>query len=118
VYNRSTPELTVEQVEIVGQFSNFSFENRRMSFAVVARKNGIKFPTAPAGRKFKRECQEMLDRERPRWRQSGSTLLPAKLDAREIALRSFDIAVQSRILIPAIIWISGAFTDLFALRAL
>jgi hypothetical protein len=58
------PKLTTEQVEIVGQFADYSFENSRLTFAAVAKKNGIKFPNTPAGRQFKRECREVFDRER------------------------------------------------------
>jgi hypothetical protein len=58
------PKLTVEQIEIVGQFNDLSFENPRLTFAAVAKKNRIKFPNTPAGKLFKRECREVFDRER------------------------------------------------------
>jgi hypothetical protein len=59
-------ELTEEQIEIVGRFNDFSFENPNMTFEEVVLKElgpGF-FPPTPRGRLFERECREVFDRER------------------------------------------------------
>jgi len=60
------PQLTVAQIEIVGQFNDYAFENPSLSFAETARKElGPKaFPNTPNGRKFKSECKAIFDAER------------------------------------------------------
>jgi len=59
-------ELTEAQLEIVGQFNDFSFENPNPPFEeVVLREFGPDlFPVTPQGRLFKMECREVFDRER------------------------------------------------------
>jgi hypothetical protein len=60
------PALTEAQIEIVGQFNDFSFENPKLSFEEVARKElgSNAFPKTPNGRKFRAECKAMFDLER------------------------------------------------------
>lgn len=61
------PQLSIEQIEIVAQFADFSYEYPRLSFEPVAKKIlGAPFPNTPAGKQFKRECREVFDRERQR----------------------------------------------------
>jgi len=61
-----TVKLTAEQIEIIGQFNDYSFENPKMSFEQVARKTlgANPFPGTPQGTKFKQECRKVFDRER------------------------------------------------------
>jgi hypothetical protein len=58
--------LTSAQIEIVGQFNDYSFENPKLNFEQTARKElGPKaFPNSPNGRKFKAECKAVFDAER------------------------------------------------------
>jgi hypothetical protein len=58
--------LSDQQTEIVGQFNDYAFENPRLTFEQVAKKElGRKpFPDTPQGRKFRSECKEIFDRER------------------------------------------------------
>jgi hypothetical protein len=58
--------LSVAQIEIVGQFNDFAWENPKLSFEATARKElGPKaFPKTPTGRKFKVECKAVFDAER------------------------------------------------------
>jgi hypothetical protein len=57
------PKLTLEQLEIVGQMNDISFENNKLSFAQVVKKYGIKF-TGSNGRLFECECRQIFARER------------------------------------------------------
>jgi len=59
-------ELTEDQIEIVGMFNDFSFENPNMTFEeVVLKELGPDFfPATPQGRLFEKECREVFDRER------------------------------------------------------
>jgi hypothetical protein len=59
-----TAKLTTEQLEIVGQFADYSFEYPRLEFDAVSEKVGVKFPNTPAGRLFKKEAKEVFHRER------------------------------------------------------
>jgi hypothetical protein len=60
------PALTTAQIEIVGQFNDYAWENPKLSFEEVARKElGPKaFPNTPSGRKFRAECKAIFDCER------------------------------------------------------
>jgi hypothetical protein len=63
---RKRVKLTEAQVEIVGQFNDYSHENAKLSFEQVARKEfgpGL-FSSTPQGRLFEKECREVFDRER------------------------------------------------------
>ena len=55
--------LTSAQVEIAGQFGNYSFEKPKMTFEQIALKElGPKvFSRPPQGKKFKRECRKVFD---------------------------------------------------------
>jgi hypothetical protein len=58
--------LTEAQIEIVGSFSDHSFENKNLGFDAVAEKvlGPNPFPETPNGRKFRAECKEVFDLER------------------------------------------------------
>ena len=59
-------QLSVEQIEIVGQFSDYSFDFPKLDFKSVA-KNCL--PAGVAGNRtpsFKREAKEVFERERER----------------------------------------------------
>jgi hypothetical protein len=58
--------LTEAQIEIVGQFNDYSFENKKLGFDEVAKKVlGPKpFPRTPNGKKFRAECKAAFDLER------------------------------------------------------
>jgi hypothetical protein len=58
--------LTEAQIEIVGSFSDYSFEYRTLGFDEVAEKvlGQNPFPNTPNGRKFKAECKKVFDLER------------------------------------------------------
>jgi hypothetical protein len=57
------PKLTPEQMEIVGQMNDISFENKKLTFEQAAKKYGIKF-AGSNGRLFERECRQIFERER------------------------------------------------------
>jgi len=59
-------ELTEGQIEIVGMFNDFSYENQNLTFEqVVLKEFGPDlFPPTPQGRQFEKECREVFDRER------------------------------------------------------
>ncbi len=57
--------LTVQQLEIVGQFNDYAFENPNLTFEEVVKKElGKPFLSTLAGRKFRSECKKVFDRER------------------------------------------------------
>jgi hypothetical protein len=57
--------LSAAQIEIVGQFNDYAFENSYLTFDEVVRKKlGKPFPNTPNGRKFRNACKKVLDRER------------------------------------------------------
>jgi hypothetical protein len=60
------PALTEAQIEIVGQFNDYAWENPKLNFEQTARKElGPKaFPNTPNGRKFRSECKAVFDAER------------------------------------------------------
>ncbi|HXA78224.1 MAG TPA: hypothetical protein VNV41_13920 [Candidatus Acidoferrales bacterium] len=58
------PKLTVEQLELVGQFNDAEYEYLKLSFAQAAKKVGTVFPNTAAGREFKRQAKEVFDGER------------------------------------------------------
>ena len=59
-------DLTDDQIEIVGMFNDFSFENPTLNFdKVVLKEFGTDlFPHTPQGMLFEKECREVFDRER------------------------------------------------------
>jgi hypothetical protein len=59
-------ELTEEQIEIVGRFNDYSFENPNLTFEeVVLKELGPDFfPPTPQGKLFEKECREVFDHER------------------------------------------------------
>jgi hypothetical protein len=58
--------LSAAQIELVGQFNDYAYDNPGLSFDQVARKELGKnpFPRTPNGRQFRMECKEIFDRER------------------------------------------------------
>lgn len=57
--------LSAAQIEIVGQFNDYAFENSYLTFDEVVRKKlGKPFPNTPNGRKFRNACKKVFDRER------------------------------------------------------
>jgi hypothetical protein len=58
--------LTFEQTEIVGQFNDYAWDNPKLGFEAVAKKElgPNPFPKTPNGRKFKAECKKTFDLER------------------------------------------------------
>jgi hypothetical protein len=63
---KSRARLSSTQIEIVGQFNDYAWENSKLSFEEVARKElgPNPFPKSPIGQKFRNECKEVFDRER------------------------------------------------------
>jgi hypothetical protein len=59
-------KLTVEQIELVGQFNDFAWENPKLTFDAVAKKvlGPNPFTKTPNGRKFRAECKKVFDLER------------------------------------------------------
>jgi hypothetical protein len=60
------PALTEAQIEIVGQFNDYAWENPKLNFEQTAKKalGPQAFPNTPNGRKFKEECKAIFDLER------------------------------------------------------
>jgi hypothetical protein len=58
--------LSFAQIEVVGQFNDYAWENPKMTFEEVATRalGSNPFPRTPNGRKFKSECKNVFDRER------------------------------------------------------
>ena len=63
---RKSARLTVEQIELVGQFNDGAFENKTLGFEDVAEKVlGPKpFANTQNGKKFRAECEKAFDLER------------------------------------------------------
>jgi hypothetical protein len=63
---RNSP-LSVAQLEIVAQFSDYAFDYPNPNFDQVAKKVlGAPFPNTASGRTFKREAKAVFDQERQR----------------------------------------------------
>ena len=64
--NGNGSALSEDQIEIIGRFNDFSFENPNLTFEEVVQKElgPDFFPPTPQGRLFKKECGEVFDRER------------------------------------------------------
>jgi hypothetical protein len=58
--------LSFAQIEVVGQFNDYAWENSKLSFEEVARKELGRnpFPRTLNGREFRNECKKVFDRER------------------------------------------------------
>lgn len=58
-------KLSVAQLEIVGQFSDYAFDYPNLNFDQVAKKVlGSPYPHTASGRAFKREAKAVFDQER------------------------------------------------------
>jgi hypothetical protein len=59
-------QLTVAQIEIVGQFNDYAFENKELEFEAVAKKvlGPNPFPKTANGKKFRAECKNAFNLER------------------------------------------------------
>jgi len=64
--SKGHPRLSFAQIEVVGQFNDYAWENPTLTFEEVAIKvlGSSAFPRTPNGRIFKRECKNVFDRER------------------------------------------------------
>lgn len=64
--SKSRASLSPEQIEIVGQFGDYAFDNPNLNFEAVARKElgSNPFLKSPNGRQFRKECKSVFDRER------------------------------------------------------
>jgi hypothetical protein len=64
--SKSHARLSFAQIEVVGQFNDYAWDNPTLTFEEVATKAlGSKpFPRTANGRKFKSECKNVFDRER------------------------------------------------------
>jgi hypothetical protein len=64
--SRSHARLSLAQIEIVGQFNDYAWENPKLTFEEVAKKalGSNPFPRTPNGQKFRAECKNVFDRER------------------------------------------------------
>lgn len=59
------PPLTVEELAIVSQFIDASFQNPNLRFEqVLAKALGHRCPDTPTGQRLRRECKAVFDRER------------------------------------------------------
>jgi hypothetical protein len=58
--------LSFAQIEVVGQFNDYAWENPKLTLEEVAKKalGSNSFPKTPNGRKFRTECKSVFDRER------------------------------------------------------
>jgi hypothetical protein len=65
IATKTKQELTAEQIEIVGQMNDLSFENRKLTFEQAVKKAGINFKV-PNGKAWEKECREVFERERKR----------------------------------------------------
>jgi hypothetical protein len=64
--SKSHARLSFAQIEVIGQFNDYAWENPKLTFEEVAKKalGSNPFPTTPNGRKFRTECKNVFDRER------------------------------------------------------
>jgi len=58
--------LSFAQIEVVGQFNDYAWENPKLTFEEVAKKalGSNSFPKTSNGRKFRSDCKNVFDRER------------------------------------------------------
>jgi hypothetical protein len=66
---KESPKLTIEQIEMLANFSHASEEYPDLSFEEVALKllGSEPFQPTPNGKQFEKECKEVFDRERKPW---------------------------------------------------
>ena len=57
---KTKSELNTEQIEIVGQMNDLSFENPKLTFEQATKKAGINFKV-PNGKAWEKECREVFD---------------------------------------------------------
>jgi hypothetical protein len=64
--SKGRARLSSAQIEVVGQFNDFAWENPKLNFEEVAKKalGSNESPKTPNGRKFRTECKSVFDRER------------------------------------------------------
>ena len=64
--SKGNAKLSFAQIEVVGQFNDFAWENPKSTFEAVVRKalGPNPFPKTPNGQKFRKECRRVFDRER------------------------------------------------------
>jgi hypothetical protein len=66
---KESPKLTIEQIEMLANFSHASEEYPDLSFEEVALKllGSELFQPTPNGKQCEKECKEVFDRERKPW---------------------------------------------------
>ena len=66
---KESPKLTIEQIEMLVNFSRASEDYPDLSFEEVALKllGSEPFKPTPNGKQFEKECKEVFDRERKAW---------------------------------------------------
>jgi len=64
--SKGRARLSFAQIEVVGQFNDYAWENPKLTFEKVATKalGSNPFPRTANGRKFRSECKKVFDRER------------------------------------------------------
>jgi len=64
--SKGQSRLSFAQIEVVGQFNDYAWDNPKLNFEEVAKKalGSSVFPRTPNGRKFRTECKNVFDRER------------------------------------------------------
>jgi hypothetical protein len=64
--SKGRARLSFAQIEVVGQFNDYAWDNPKLTFEEVAQKalGSSAFPRTPNGRKFRSECKNMFDWER------------------------------------------------------
>ena len=64
--SKGRARLSFAQIEVVGQFNDYAWDNPKLTFEEIAKKTlGLNaFPKTANGRKFRTECKSVFDRER------------------------------------------------------
>lgn len=64
--SKSYARLSFAQIEVVGQFNDYAWDNPNLTFEQVSRKalGQNPFPKTPNGQKFRSECKKVFARER------------------------------------------------------
>ena len=58
------PDLNFEQVEMIGNFSDYAADYPKLSFEEIAKRLGVDFSKAKNRKTWKAECREVFDSER------------------------------------------------------
>jgi hypothetical protein len=60
----NTPGLTIEQFEMLANFSDYASDHPRLSFEEIAKKLGVDFSQAKNGKTWEAECRGVFEAER------------------------------------------------------